>query len=103
MRTKILSNGNTITIYKWEEEQWKVYDVFNNVENIIDIHIDSDEERSVTWSIQDFLELEVEGWTITEEQAKDALADMMHHHDCNYGITWDTVDYFYKEHGTKIK
>lgn len=59
-------------------------------------------KESIKWSIEDFLGQEMEGWTITEEQAQDALEHMISKHDATIGINWDTVDYYYKQYGTKI-
>ena len=33
----------------------------------------------------------------TEDEARDILKAMEHNHDCNYGITWDTIDYHLDE------
>jgi len=59
--------------------------------------------RSVTWSVCDFTDLDKDGWQITEEQAQNALNDMLHHHDANLGITWDTVDYYYEQYGEEVE
>ena len=55
--------------------------------------------ESIKWSVEDFTMLEKEGWQITEEQAQEALEHMVRKHDCNNGITWETVDYFYELYG----
>ena len=34
---------------------------------------------------------------ITEEQAKEIIRTIHGEHDCNYGITWDTIDYHIDE------
>lgn len=39
-------------------------------------------------------EVEVE---ITEKQAKAIIRNIHRMHDCNYGITWDTIDYHIDE------
>tara|TARA_R110000868_G_scaffold24366_1_gene96329 strand:+ start:242 stop:478 length:237 start_codon:yes stop_codon:yes gene_type:complete len=59
-------------------------------------------KESVKWSIEDFLSLEVEGYSITEEQAQDALERMIQKHDADLGISWTTVEYYYTEYGTKV-
>lgn len=32
--------------------------------------------------------------TITQKQAQDILEEIEHRHDCNYGITWNLIDYY---------
>jgi len=58
---------------------------------------------SIEWSVEDFTSLKVEGFQITEEQAEMALADMIRHHDCNYGITWDTVDEYFSKYAEEVE
>lgn len=59
-------------------------------------------KESIKWHKDDFLYLEMnDGWSITEEQAQDALEDMIYHHDANEGINWNTIEYYYQKHGTK--
>jgi hypothetical protein len=59
-------------------------------------------KESIKWDVNDFLDLEIEGYTITEKQAQEALEDMIYNHDCNHGITWETLYYYYEIHGTKL-
>jgi len=56
--------------------------------------------ESIKWSANDFISLE-DDYDITEEQAQAALEEMIQDHDCNYGITWDTVRYYKTKYGTK--
>jgi len=58
--------------------------------------------ESIKWSVEDFTSLEVKGWTITDEQAKNALDAMIKGHDCTIGITWETVECYYQDYGTKL-
>ena len=59
-------------------------------------------KESIKWDVIDFLCLEMDdGWSITEEQAQKALEDMIRRHDCNDGVTWETVEYYYTQYGTK--
>lgn len=54
---------------------------------------------SILWSPEDMQERAKDGYDfeMSEEDAISALEDMIHHHDCNYGITWQTVDeYVYR-------
>jgi len=63
-----------------------------------------DDVRSIHWSIDDFLNYEMSSeWIITEEQAREALKDMIDHHDASIGITWDTVEYYYQKYGTNTE
>jgi hypothetical protein len=57
--------------------------------------------ESIKWSVEDFTGQEIKGWSITPEQAQEALESMIHHHDASIGINWDTIDVYYKEFGTK--
>ena len=62
-------------------------------------------EVSIVWTVDDFLWYDMPGedgkkWSITEDQARAALLDMKKHHDAEIGINWDTVQFFYKKHGT---
>ena len=48
---------------------------------------------TVSWHIEDVhLQAKRNGKTITDEQARDILQAVKRQHDCNYGITWDTLD-----------
>lgn len=58
-------------------------------------------KESVKWSVEDFLSLEVEGFRINQEQAQEALERMIQKHDAGLGISWDTLEYYYEEYGTK--
>lgn len=60
-------------------------------------------DQSIKWSIEDFTNLEIEGWQINDEQAEDALIDLIHHHDANYGICWIDVEEFLKQHGEEVE
>lgn len=60
-------------------------------------------KESVKWSVEDFIDKAKEiGYTITDEQAQTALEDMIHHHDCEYGITWGTVEHYVEVNGERI-
>ena len=60
-------------------------------------------KESIKWSVGDFTQLEVKGYSITEEQAQTALEEMIDNHDCTIGITWETLDYYVEEYGTKVE
>ena len=59
------------------------------------------QREAVKWSIEDFFhEAEAMEYDITREQAKDALLHMIQKHDCDLGITWETVRCYIEEYGT---
>lgn len=60
-------------------------------------------KESIKWGVLDFLDLQVEGYSIDEDQAQEALEEMIDDHDCNNGITWDTLEYYIEKHGTKVE
>ena len=70
---------------------------FGAGKKILDI-IDEYEEKfkgCICWSKEDFLDraLEAHGYDLyTEDEAQEDLEEMIEKHDCNYGITWDTLD-----------
>ena len=48
----------------------------------------------IVWDIDDVLERANEfGKAVTEKQARDILALCEDRHDCNYGISWDLIDF----------
>ena len=47
---------------------------------------------SIVWSIDDVMErAKQDEKEITEDQARKVLKMMKDNHDCNYGITWETI------------
>ena len=56
--------------------------------------------ESIKWSIEDFMDPEDEYYKITKEEAQNALEDMIEHHDCELGITWDTINNYKADYGT---
>jgi len=59
--------------------------------------------ESIKWGVKDFTSLEVDGQEISEENAQIALTDMIRHHDCNNGITWDTIDYYFSKYSNEVE
>lgn len=59
-------------------------------------------KESIKWSVNDFLNYEKEGYIITPEQAQKALEEMIKNHDCEIGITWDSIEYYFEQYGTKL-
>lgn len=60
-------------------------------------------KESIKWSVEDFTTLEVDGYEISDQQAQEALEDMIHHHDCTIGITWDTLNYYLEQYGKQVE
>ena len=58
--------------------------------------------ESIKWSVEDFTSLEIDGEEISEDDAQDALENMIHNHDCEYGITWNSVTYYFHLHSIKV-
>ena len=59
--------------------------------------------QSIKWSVEDFTLLKKEGWQITAEQAEQALEEMICDHDCEFGITWDTIHSYYEDYGEQVE
>ena len=68
-------------------ENWERLE--NNKEQII-----SGEMVVSSWHVMD-VESRMEDLKIelTEDQKKEVLQNVIHNHDCNYGITWDHIDW----------
>lgn len=64
---------------------------------------DQYKRESVKWCAADFTGQQKEGYRISEEQAQEALEQMIRKHDAEIGITWDTVDYYLQEYGTRTQ
>ena len=65
-------------------------------------------KRTITWSTEDFKaqanaiclrngEKDLEEM-FDESKFADALDNMIDHHDCEYGITWNTVEFYLIEY-----
>ena len=57
--------------------------------------------QSIKWDVEDFIYYDLEGYTMDLEQSEAALQDMIKNHDAEYGITWNTVEYYITKYGTK--
>ena len=80
LQDKLIKHLKDYVELKQEFEQWK--------------------KESIKWSKYDFIDLE-DDYEITDEQAQDALEEMIRKTDCNYGVTWETVKYYKSIYGTK--
>lgn len=48
---------------------------------------------AILWSTDDIIERAKENYhTLTKEDAFIILSNLKKNHDCNYGITWETID-----------
>lgn len=58
----------------------------------IDIHalLETRQQIAIVWSIED---VQHQRPDLTDEQAWDVLQQCKRAHDCNYGFTWDLIDY----------
>lgn len=63
--------------------------------------------KSITWNVEDFKmrakQKEQSNWKKVYDKSKfkEALKMMIHSHDAEIGITWDTLDYWLDEHCKK--
>lgn len=58
--------------------------------------------ESIKWGVEDFTEYQMDGISITDEQAQEALERMIYKHDACYGISWETVEYYLSEYGEEV-
>lgn len=59
-------------------------------------------ERSIAWGVDDFIaRAEERGYTISKPVAEKCLKEMIRNHDCNYGISWETLDVYIQRDGTE--
>ena len=86
----------------WQEGNYQgISDLLNQ---LLDVKTEFEQYKreSVKWSVEDLLgRAEILNYELTDEQAQDALEDMIRKHDCTIGITWDTVDFWVDYYGTK--
>jgi hypothetical protein len=53
---------------------------------------------AIVWDVEDVIEhAKNTNVTLTEDEALKILKDAEHNHDCSYGITWDTFQYYIDE------
>jgi len=70
----------------------EVYDMLNNPDL-----------GFVEWGTEDLhTQAKYYGMYLSEEDAQQALKDMIQHHDCNYGITWDTINSYLDDYAKPI-
>ncbi len=54
----------------------------------------------IIWSVEDIRSL---GYICTDQQGMEVLEMLKEYHDCNYGITWATIDNACESFGLKSK
>lgn len=63
---------------------------------------DQYKQESVKWSWEDiYYPAGEQGYECTKEQAQEILEDMIANHDCEFGITWNTVRYYIEDNCNK--
>lgn len=71
----------------------------NDVDNVLE----KLQKQGIYWCEEDFKGLAInkygDDWDKFYDESKfeEALENMVRHHDCQYGITWDTVKYYLDE------
>ena len=97
--------GDTITRQLWTLFQIFGQDIFlgmaetpfkDNQIRAQDAGIDFDKNSqiAIVWSVED---VQGEDDTLTEEEAMCVLQRMKDRHDCNHGISWNTMSYYIDE------
>ena len=63
---------------------------------------DQYKKESIKWGVEDFLNLDAEGYHITPENAQKALERMIEMHDAEVGINWEVVRFWFSEYCSPI-
>ena len=71
------------------------------VEEVDENDLDKYKRESIKWSTDDFMDYEHGTHSINEEQSTKALEEMIRNHDASVGITWDTINDYISQFGTK--
>ena len=71
------------------------------VEEVDENDLDKYKRESIKWSTDDFMDYEHGTHSINEEQSLKALEEMIRKHDASIGITWDTINDYITQFGTK--
>lgn len=52
-----------------------------------------EDKIALVWQAGDVIEnAEQQGKDVSKEQAIDILQDILRHHDCQYGVSWNTIN-----------
>ena len=91
---------------------------FNKIDDIITLitqakdYQEEKDKRSIVWSVDDFITqaeqsfskyIEARCWQDIYDESKfqNALYEMIRKHDCNNGITWDSINFYLDEYCLK--
>jgi chromosomal replication initiation ATPase DnaA len=91
---KIEDKTKVVFAMSANSERIAVTAIEDDIEQFIDILLEDakDNTISIVWSIEDVTEqARKDGKEITEDQAREILQMMKDNHDCNFGITWETI------------
>jgi hypothetical protein len=73
----------------------------NDIDRITSIEEQDLTKIKIVWTLSDVLDIAAEmDFEITDEQGCEILLNIEHNHDCNYGVTWDTLKYWVGMYGT---
>lgn len=79
------------------QEQQKILEQFND-STIIYFLKEIRHKAFISWGIEDIIDKAKQiGFEINEEIAIDIIASIDKYADCNYGITWETLDFYIEE------
>lgn len=111
-RFRLIKTDDRIVLQRWSVKlQMYVIETSYRaiqIDNFSDIRINDDDTISISWGVQDFEGQAVEKERELQEEKElaelphlydrtkfsEALHQMKHKHDANYGITWDTIDFY---------
>jgi hypothetical protein len=61
-----------------------------------------EDKIALVWTVDDVLDCADRiGIDITESHAKEVLDIVLHRHDANYGVSWDTFSEYIEDFGTR--
>lgn len=92
-------------IEKFENKAYSINGVtYYPADTVLD-ELNTLSRQSVRWMEEDFEKQAIENydpftWEIYYDKSKfkEALEEMIYRHDCQLGITWDTVEYYLEEY-----
>lgn len=104
------------------EGQFKIDEIIKLLSQAKESQEEKD-KRSIVWSVNDFIQQAMKRWEIVaflptnsiyqdatcwqdvydESMFENALYEMIRKHDCNNGITWETINYYLDEYCLKTE
>lgn len=77
--------------------------IFDEVKTIDDLKVFLDTHAVVVWSKEDVQQCAMEkGFFISDESAVEILKEIECNHDCQFGITWETISIYLDEYYQEI-